>query len=87
MKNDETSESTSESKGEESASEGGYKESRISFEDTESTPSQEEEEEDWTEYIKRSKLEDWAETHKKMKWRLAGRIAMLLEERIDKKSS
>ena len=50
------------------------------------------EEEEWIEYMKRStdeamermktaKIQCWIKTHRRMKWRLAMRIASLLEER------
>ena len=55
------------------------------------------EEEEWIEYVKRStdeaiekmknaKIRCWIKTHKKMKWRLALRIASLPSERMDSES-
>ena len=55
-----------------------------------------EQEEDWIEYIKRStkeaeeymkkmKIPCWIETHKRLKWRMASRIASLPEERWTRK--
>ena len=57
-----------------------------------------EKEEDWIEYIKRStkeaeeymkkkKIPCRIETHRRLKWRMASRIASLPEERWNKKSS
>ena len=55
-------------------------------------------EEDWIEYMKRStagaverikaaKISCWIETHRRMKWRLAMRIASLPDERWTKKAA
>ena len=56
-----------------------------------------EKEEDWIEYIKRStkkaeeymkkmKIHCWVETHRRLKWRMASRIASLPEERWTRKN-
>ena len=56
-----------------------------------------ENEEDWIENIKRStkeaeekmekqKIPCWIETHRRLKWRMARRIASLLEKKVDQKN-
>ena len=88
----EMSEATNESRKEDSPNDECDQDSSITFEvDTESTSSQEEEFEEWTELRKRSTEEadekmltynitNWVETQKKPKWRQAHRIATQNQE-------
>ena len=99
MKDDERSENgqTTESVEERSTSIGHDQDSSVSFEsDTEDNTSQaEDDEDDWIDYIKRStkrsrrtmrthSISCWIETPRKLKWRLAMRIASHSEQRWKK---
>ena len=93
IRDDEEDEGVTGSSDEHSTSDGQDQDSSISSEhDTEKGSSQDEEEqEDWIEYIKRStkkagekmqtiKVTNWTDAQRKIKWRLASRIAAHREE-------
>ena len=84
-----TDEETGEGSGQRS---NGDQDSDVSFHDEDEEIDKFEEEEEWTEFIKRSTKEAeehmkktnmpwWIETHRRMKWRMAMRIASLPQER------